>query len=195
MNEETETTETPTPEQEAPATPPPSAPSTSPPPPRQSATVPAARDPQVEQRAIRRGCFSIIFGAVLGAIVGAALTLALLAWLNNGLLTYNDADVALRRQLDGEIATREALSAEQATAVQAMNEASNRMNETMGTADADMAALRVTAVYLETRISGAGNAADTINDFLGGLDSLLNELTPAATALPETAVPEMTPTP
>ncbi len=139
---------------------------------------------------MRRGCFSIIFGAVLGAMVGAALTLALLAWMNNGLLAYNQADVTLRRQLDSEIATREAMAAEQATAVYAMNEAANRMNETMGTAEADMAALRVTAVYLETRIASVGNASDTLNEFINGLSTVLVNLTPAPTT-----VPEATPTP
>jgi hypothetical protein len=123
-------------------------------------------------------------------MVGAALTLALLAWMNNGLLAYNQADVAIRMQLEGEIATREVLAAEQATAVYAMNEATDRMNETMATAEADMAALRVTAVYLETRIASAGNASDTLNGFLGGLGTLLTNLTPAPTSLPEA-----TPTP
>lgn len=118
-------------------------------------------------------------------MVGAALTLALLAWMNNGLLTYNQADVAIRMQLEGEIATREALAAEQATAVHAMNEATNRMNETMGTAEADMAALRVTAVYLETRIASAGNASDTLNEFISGLSTVLINLTPAPTTIPE----------
>lgn len=159
---------------------------------RPAAGVPTApaRDPVLEERAIRRGCFSIIFGAVLGAMVGAALTLALLAWMNNGLLTYNDANVTLRMQLDTEIATREALAAEQATAIYAMDEASNRMNETMATAEADMAALRVTAVYLETRIASAGNASDTLNEFISGLSTVLTNLTPAPTT-----IPEATPTP
>ncbi|GIK54458.1 MAG: hypothetical protein HND44_05615 [Chloroflexi bacterium] len=196
MTEETETKTavTPTPPTEnasASATPPPaSTPTRSPSRPAAAAPTTPARDPVLEERAIRRGCFSIIFGAALGAIVGAALTLALLAWMNNGLLTYNDANVTLRMQLDGEIATREALAAEQATAIYAMDEASNRMNETMATAEADMAALRVTAVYLETRIASAGNASDTLNEFISGLSTVLLSLTPAPTTLPEA-----TPTP
>lgn len=177
----------------APATAPPASTTTrSPSSSRPAAAAPTtpARDPALEERAIRRGCFSIIFGAALGAIVGAALTLALLAWMNNGLLTYNDANVTLRMQLDSEIATREALAAEQATAIYAMDEATNRMNETMATAEADMAALRVTAVYLETRIASAGNASDTLNEFISGLSTVLLSLTPAPTT-----IPEATPTP
>ena len=71
-----------------------------------------------------------------------------------------------------------------------MDEATNRRTETRATAAADMAALRVTAVYLETRIASAGNASDTLNDFLGGLGTVLTNLTPAPTSLPEA-----TPTP
>lgn len=164
--------------------------SSSPTRPAAAAPTTPARDPAYEERAMRRGCFSIIFGAVLGAIVGAALTLTLLAWMNNGLLTYNDANVTLRMQLNSEIATREALAAEQATAIYAMDEATNRMNETMATAEADMAALRVTAVYLETRIASAGNASDTLNEFISGLSTVLLSLTPAPTT-----IPEATPTP
>ncbi|HRQ38538.1 MAG TPA: hypothetical protein PLD25_11580 [Chloroflexota bacterium] len=203
MTEETETKTAvpPTPSSEnasdsatpAPTTVPPTSTATRPQSPsRPAAAAPTtpARDPALEERAIRRGCFSIIFGAALGAIVGAALTLALLAWMNNGLLAYNAANVSLRMQLDSEVATREALAAEQATAVYAMNEATNRMNETMATAEADMAALRVTAVYLETRIASAGNASDTLNEFISGLSTVLINLTPAPTTLPEA-----TPTP
>lgn len=199
MTEETETKTavTPTPSTEnasasttpAPATTPPPASTTARPSsssrPAAAAQTTLAHDPAYEERAIRRGCFSIIFGAVLGAMVGAALTLALLAWMNNGLLTYNDANVALRMQLNAEITTREALAAEQATAIYAMDEATNRMNETMATAEADMAALRVTAVYLETRIASAGNASDTLNEFISGLSTVLINLTPAPTTIPE----------
>ncbi|MBX3058152.1 MAG: hypothetical protein KF770_16945 [Anaerolineae bacterium] len=159
--------------------------SSSPSRPAAAAPTAPARDPAYEERAMRRGCFSIIFGAALGAIVGAALTLALLAWMNNGLLAYNDANVTLRMQLNSEIATREALAAEQATAIYAMDKATNRMNETMATAEADMAALRVTAVYLETRIASAGNASDTLNEFISGLSTVLLSLTPAPTTIPE----------
>jgi len=173
--------------------------------PRQTAAPvsPPAPDPSFERRAVRRGCFSIVFGAALGAMVGAALTLALLSWLNNGTLTYNQASVQLRNQLDDEIATRQtfleeqadmmdALLTRQANAESTMAHAVDQVEASMGTTEAEVAKLQVTAVYLETRIGQAGNAADTLDAFLLGLDDLLSDVE----AVPEpSATPTFTPTP
>ena len=164
---------------------------------------PPAPDPAFERRAVRRGCFSIVFGAALGAMVGAALTLALLSWLNNGTLTYNQASVQLRNQLDDEIATRQTFLEEQAVmmddlltrqagAESTMAHAVDRVEAGMSTTEAEVAKLQVTAVYLETRIGQAGNAADTLDAFLLGLDALLSDVE----AVPEpSATPTVTPTP
>jgi hypothetical protein len=148
---------------------------------------PSPPDEVYERRAVRRGCFSIIFGAVLGGMVGMALTLAILSWLNNGLLTYNQADVMLRHQLDGEIATRQAIldaqattmsdiSTQQAVIATDMAQTLMEVEQMAGTAEAEVAGMRVTAVYLETRIASAGNAADTLDMFLVGLNDLLADM-------------------
>lgn len=192
-------------------------PATSPPAERRDSPSPApepanaqprpAADPRLERRATRRGCFAIIFGAILGALVGAVLTLVLLAWLNNGSLAYNDTAVNLRNQLDDEIATRQAVLDVQATAIQALDarqaeveanmaDSLRELEGVMATAAAGEAEMRVTAVYLETRISQAGNAADTLDALLVGLEGLLSEVattTPLITSTP--AQPAMTPQP
>ncbi len=199
-DDETETENTtvpPVPPQEEPT------PMSTPSPTQTQPTLPAPpRDDTFERQAVRRGCFSIVFGAVLGALVGMALTLAVLSWLNNGLLTYNQADVRLRHQLDGEIATRQTILQAQATAVHdiATRQAAveTEMAQTLGTTEAEMAGLRVTAVYLETRIAGAGNAADTLDAFLLGLDDLLSDVSPSSTPTPtvsmtDTPIPSSTP--
>ncbi|MCP4362920.1 MAG: hypothetical protein GY796_33360 [Chloroflexi bacterium] len=166
---------------------------------------------EFEQQAVRRGCFSIIFGATLGALIGAVLTLAVLSSLNNGSLTYNEADVQLRNQLDDEIVTRQtavetqsailsSMATQQAAAQSQLNDTALEVEHVLATSEGDIAGLRVTAVYLETRIAAAGNAADTLNAFLTGLEDVINDL---PTAQPEqeqaaktaTATATMTSTP
>lgn len=205
-------------------------------------------DSSFERRAVRRGCFSIIFGAVLGAFIGTALTLSILSALNNSSLSYNDAAINLSNQLDDEVATREMIIETQAAAMDEVaadideqatltfaellaleeslatrqgqlsaeqeiletqqaelqlqqNELVTRQVEAQATLesaylaaaaeaatmDADIAGLQVTAVYLETRIAQAGNAADTLNAFLLGLDDLLSDVSTATSDISPTA--------
>lgn len=150
--------------------------------------APPAPDPTFERRAVRRGCFSIIFGAVLGAIVGAVLTLSLLSWLNNGTLTYNQASVQLHNELDDAVATRAVVMADlmtrQAESEATMASAAQTVEAGMATTEAEVARMQVTAVYLETRIGQAGNAADTLDAFLAGLDELVSDVETTPTPAP-----------
>jgi hypothetical protein len=156
---------------------------------------PTRPDPTFERRAIRRGCFSVIFGAVLGALVGAALTLSVLAWLNSGSLAYNQPSVQLGNQLDDEIATRQmvmdTLIEQQAEAEATLAHTVNEVEASMATTEAGVADMQVTAVYLETRISQAGNAADRLDTFLFGLDDLISDVEPSGI---ETETPTASPT-
>jgi competence ComEA-like helix-hairpin-helix protein len=150
-----------------------------------------------EQRAVRRGCLTIILGATLGALLGMSLTLAVLNSLNNNSLQYSNSAIQLRSQLDDEINARQeavdALATDMSTMATAQSglEATRsktlaEMNSLVSTSAAGQAALAQTAVALETRIASAANAADTLDSFLLGLDTLLNEVgpTPDATATP-----------
>jgi hypothetical protein len=152
-------------------------------------TVPQNRSPRdaaFEQKAVRRGCFSIIFGATLGAFVGAALTLSLLAWLNNGSLSYNGADVRLQHEIEAQATTLSDMATRQMESEAELDQTVENANRTVATAEAGVAELRVTAVYQETRIAGAGNAADTLNAFLLGLNDLLTDVSLTVTPVPTT---------
>lgn len=159
--------------------------------PHQPTAVAPVEDPSFERRAVRRGCFSIIFGAMLGMLGGTALTLAILFGLNNSLLDFNSADVRLRHQLDAEIATRQAVLNQQKLIIDDVSTRQAAVDALFTTAEAQFDQFHNTAVAIETRMAAEENAADTLTSFLGGLDGLLADLAPTPTP---TAVASPTPT-
>lgn len=142
-----------------------------------------------ERRAQRRGCFSVIAGAVFGAVLGAALTLAILAGVNQGSLTYSEADAAILQQLQAESQTRSAALesvAGQIDAAATMEAAANRsLSENLGAVATragqnrlDVTRLDGTIEAVDERVSEIAGAAETFNTFLLGLREVILTLEP-----------------
>lgn len=181
-------------------------------PPAASAT---AATPAVdwEARLRRRGCLSTLLGATFGAILGAVLTLALLAAINRGTLTYATQNDAMQQQLESEIisrttelnqlSTRVSLAAtEEAEANETLAgefaTANEAISEDVANNEAIISYLATRSGDLALRIDDVAGAADTFTGFLDGLRGLLDDLEEGtATPAPfgETLTPTYTPTP
>jgi hypothetical protein len=164
---------------------------------------------------------SILLGSILGAFVGALLTLAILAALNNGTLSFAQADARLQGEiqdsqrsqndlqqtvdnLDTElntnlssVATRTGdLFFQQQETDTAVQDIMSGMRQT----NANVTELEAITEALDERLTTVAAAAETFDTFLDGLRGLLNnldaeaeeELAPVAT--PETII-KASPTP
>lgn len=175
------------------------------------ATAPAQPPVDWNAKAQRRGCISTLLGATFGAILGAVLTLALLAALNNGSLTYSESDTAIRRQLDTEIisrtnelnqlSTRVSLVATSEAEANQMLEsdlaaANEALNEELANNGQIISYLATRSGDLELRLQDVAGAADTFTGFLDGLRFLLDDLDgTTATATPSAVDVTSSPTP
>jgi len=175
--------------------------------------APAQPSVDWEARARRRGCLSTLLGATFGAILGAALTLAVLAAMNRGTLSYATRDDAIQQQLETEIisrtnelnqfATRVSLVAtEEAEANQSLASefaaANQAINDELANNEVIISYLATRSGALELRLDEVAGAADTFTGFLDGLRGLLDDLEEStATPAPfgETLTPTYTPTP
>lgn len=178
-----------------------------------SAPPPAQPPVEWEAQARRRGCFSTLLGATFGAILGAVLTLAVLAAINRGSLTYSARDEAIQQQLDAEIisrtnelnqlSTRVSLAAtSEAAANQSLeNElatANQAINDELASNEAIISYLATRSGALELRLDEVAGSAETFNGFLDGMRALLDDLedgTATPTPFGETLTPTFTPTP
>lgn len=178
-----------------------------------SAPPPAQPPVEWEAQARRRGCFSTLLGATFGAILGAVLTLAVLAAINRGSLTYSARDEAMQQQLDTEIqsrvnelnqlSTRVSLAAtSEAEANQSLESefatANESINNELDNNEAIISYLATRSWATELRLDEVAGSAETFNDFLDGMRALLDELD-GRTATPspfgDTVTPTYTPTP
>lgn len=178
-----------------------------------SAPPPARPPVEWEAQARRRGCFSTLLGATFGAILGAVLTLAVLAAINRGSLTYSARDEAMQQQLDAEIqsrvnelnqlSTRVSLAAtSEAEANQSLESEFATVNEAINNEldnnEAIISYLATRSWATELRLDEVAGSAETFNDFLDGMRALLDELD-GRTATPspfgDTVTPTYTPTP
>ncbi len=156
----------------------------------------------------------ILLGSILGAFVGALLTLAILAALNNGTLSFNQADARLQSEIQdaqrlqsdlqqtvdnldselnsnlGAVATRTGdLFLQQQETDTAVNDIMSGMRQT----NANVTELQAITNALDERLTTVAAAAETFDAFLDGLRGLLIDLDGGtATAVPETATPEAT---
>jgi uncharacterized protein YoxC len=169
-----------------------------------------------DRQAQRRGCIVLLLGTILGAIAGTALTLAILATLNNGGLSFTQADSRLRSDLDDVNQARESLT-NQLNSLEAQLAAlatrTDELTQQQAEADSslsdvqraitriqtDIAQLDETADQLDERITTVAAAAETFNTFLDGMRDLLFKLqgppptpVPTATATMATETPEVT---
>lgn len=184
-----------------------------------SAALPAApaapAPPAVdwETRSRRRGCLSTLLGATFGAILGAVLTLAVLAAINQGTLSYSTQNEAVQQRLESEIisrtnelnqlSTRVSLAAtEEAEANESLADefaaANQAISEDVANNEAIISYLATRSGALELRLDEVAGAADTFTGFLDGLRGLLDDLEEGtATPAPfgETLTPTYTPTP
>ncbi|MCB9419040.1 MAG: helix-hairpin-helix domain-containing protein [Ardenticatenaceae bacterium] len=155
----------------------------------------------------------ILLGSILGAAVGVVLTLAILAALNNGTLSFNRTEIrqiqseiqdAQRVQSDlqqtvdnmdtefnanlGAVATRAGdLFLQQQETDTAVNDIMSGMRQT----NANVTELQAVTNALDERLTTVAAAAETFNAFLDGLRGLLANLD-GGTAVPETATPPAT---
>ena len=170
-----------------------------------------------EAKTQRRGCLNALVGATFGAILGAVLTLAILAALNQGSLSFAASDTELRQQLNTEIisrtnelnrlSTRVSLAATQeAAANQSLQTdfaaTSEALNEQLANSEEVINELTTRSGELEQRLEEVAGAADTFTGFLDGLRLLLADLeegtatvTPTPAPEEETVSPTPTPTP
>ncbi|MFZ1400893.1 MAG: helix-hairpin-helix domain-containing protein [Candidatus Promineifilaceae bacterium] len=170
-------------------------------------------DDEWETKARQRGCLNSLLGGAIGAILGAVLTLAILAALNQGTLSFTANDTELRQQLNTEIvsrtdelnrlstrisvaATQEAVSNQSLQAEFAT--ANETLNEAVAGNEENISYLATRSGALALQIEEVAGAADTFTDFLDGLRGLLNELeggtaTPTPTPIDETITPTPTP--
>ncbi len=156
----------------------------------------------------------ILLGSILGAFVGALLTLAILAALNNGTLSFNQADTRLQSEIQdtqrsqsdleqtvdnldselntnlGYVATRTGdLFLQQQEIDSSLQDIMSGMRQT----NTNVAELQAITNALDERLTTVAAAAETFDAFLDGLRGLLIDLDGGtATAVPETATPEAT---
>ncbi len=159
-------------------------------------------EPAVPTPTARRECITHILFALIGAFIATALTLAIIASLNGGTLSFADADARLRRELITVQDTQNKISDQLdqidenlsviATRVGTMAEAQNEtdtavteMQAVLEQTTADVETLQETTADLDERLTNVAAAAETFDTFLNGLRDLLLELNP----------PTVTPTP
>ncbi|MAT98499.1 MAG: hypothetical protein CL608_15245 [Anaerolineaceae bacterium] len=179
------------------------------------AVAPAQPSAEWEAKAQRRGCLNALLGATFGAILGAMLTLAILAALNQGSLSFAASDTEIRQQLDTEIisrtnelnqlSTRVSLAATQEAAANQtlqsdFDTANEAINEELANNEEILNDLVTRSGELEQRLEEVAGAADTFTGFLDGLRLLLDDLedgtaTPTPAPEEETVSPTPTPTP
>ena len=141
------------------------------------------------------------------------LTLAVLAAINRGSLTYSARDEVLQQQLDAEIqfrsselnqfSTRVSLAATQeAEANQSLESqfstANEAINNELDNNEAIISYLATRSWATELRLDEVAGSAETFNDFLDGMRSLLDDLeggTATPPPLDDTVTPTYTPTP
>lgn len=177
--------------------------------PEQTRATPA---PERDRGARRRGCIVLILGGILGAVVGTALTLAIIASLNNGALSFSQADARLERELNDARQEQTALmdrletiesqlgtiaASAQETAEQQAN--SDRtiadLQQEISGVERDMSRLEDATVEFEERLASVSAAAETFEAFLDRLRDLLFDFQgPPPTPIP-TPTTTKTPSP
>lgn len=184
---------------------------------RQQAPAPAPAAPGMAPSQ-RRGCVLILLGALLGAFVGTALTLAVLAGLNNGRLQFTQETSRLRGEvgtlqqsqaaLQTQLSTAEALAAAGAQqldnyqpVLEVLATRQGEMLMAQATAQAglaglgaDLATMEAETAVLADRVENVAAAAEAFEVFLSGLRALLAELDVSG-AVPLTGTVTVTPTP
>jgi competence ComEA-like helix-hairpin-helix protein len=163
----------------------------------------------------------ILLGSILGAFVGVIMTLAILAALNNGTLSFAQADT----RLQGEIQNAQSAHNDLQQTVDTLNSDLNDnlshiatrtgdlflqqeetdsslqdMTTTMRQTQVDVNGLEEVTQALDERLTTVAAAAETFDAFLDGLRGLLIDLDgEAGTAVPGSATPvstiAVTPTP
>jgi competence ComEA-like helix-hairpin-helix protein len=201
------------PETAVPPSPPPAAVSPSRPEPDLTMTPPAPQNGEWDTKSQRRGCLNTLLGATFGAILGAVLTLAILAAINNGTLTYSASDSEIRQQINTEIISRtnelnqlstrvSLVATEEAAANQTLQDtfvtANDALTEEVTNNEENISYLATRSGELAVRLEEVAGAADTFTDFLDGLRLLLDDLgggTATPTTVPEngTLIPTATP--
>lgn len=165
----------------------------------------------------RRGCVFVLLGSLLGALLGAVLTLAGLAFLNNGSLQYAQENsrlrgevgvmqqnqTALQAQLDAAQIDAAAAAAGLATAVPFIEQLATRqggllqaqatLQANLAGVDGELAELAGKTAVIAEQIDDVAATAAQFDAFLSGLRTLLadfDSITPA-----ETPVATLTPMP
>ncbi|MEZ4645774.1 MAG: helix-hairpin-helix domain-containing protein [Chloroflexota bacterium] len=152
----------------------------------------------------RRGCVFVILSAILGTLLGSALTLAVLASINGGNLTYasslgTQADLRqVQDDMRDNVATLSAANADMGRTIATLSPRLDiaatqqaAMAQTMATTQANLnesaaaiATLQTSTTALNERVSSLADAAANFDLFLNGLRDLLFTIQGA----PETAV-------
>lgn len=156
---------------------------------------------------------TVLLGSILGAFVGALLTLAILAALNGGTLSFTQADARLRSDLEmaqqsqadlsqvvdnfntefsGNLSAVATRTGGLAQDQQALDQSVQTMGRMLENTQEDVAQLAETAVELDERLTSVAAAAETFAAFLEGLRNLLVDL--QGVPVP-TMTPYVTPTP
>ncbi len=180
-------------------------------------TAPAATPPVVAPSQ-RRGCVLVLLGSLLGAFLGMALTLAVLAALNDGRLQFSQEAGRLRGEVgtlqQSQVTLQTQLSTAEAQAAVAGQQLDNYLPliETMATRQGDLLTAQATAqaglanlganlaeieeetAVLAERVENVAAAAEAFEVFLSGLRALLTELD-VSEAVPLTGTVTVTPTP
>lgn len=155
----------------------------------------------------------ILLGSILGAFVGVLMTLAILAALNNGTLSFAQADTRLQREIQaaqqshnalqqtvgtldtelntnlGHVATRTGdLFLQQQETDAALQDITAGMRQT----NINVTELQAVTEALDERLTTVAAAAETFDAFLDGLRGLLIDLDGGTGAVPETTSPEAT---
>lgn len=174
---------------------------------------PTPASPPVATQAQRRGCTFIVLGAILGAFVGTIFTLAVLATLNNGTLSFNQRDNQLSRELEqarqaqSDLASQldslntqlEALNGAVSTAATQQTQTEQMLSDTqeeLTAAQVNISALEEATDALDDRLTTVAVAAENFDTFLNSLRDLLLDLqgpppSPTATRTP-TSTPAAT---
>jgi competence ComEA-like helix-hairpin-helix protein len=178
------------------------------------ATPDAALISDRDSGARRRGCIVLLLGAVLGALIGTVVTLAIIASLNGGELSFSRADARLMQELDdvnqeqarlidrlesmesqlGDVTTTAAETAEsQADTEEALGE----IYQDLASVEQDLSRLENATDAFEERLTTVALAAQTFESFLNRLRDLLIDIQgPPPTAVPSpTATNTYTPVP
>ncbi len=175
--------------------------------------TPVVVPPPAPETRPRRMLGTVLLGSILGAFVGALLTLAILAALNGGTLSFAQADARLRnaiedtrqtqanlsQALDGfntgfsaDLRTLNTRADDLAGQQQTLDQSVQSMNRALEGTQEDVTKLAGTAVELDEKLTSVAAAAETFDAFLEGLRNLLVDLQ----GLPApTMTPYVTPTP